>query len=34
MIISYQQFENIDLRYGTIVKVEAFPRAKKPAYKV
>lgn len=34
MIISYQEFENVDFRSGTIVKVESFPRAKKPAYKV
>jgi tRNA-binding protein len=34
MIISYQEFENVDLRSGTVVKVEPFPRAKKPAYKV
>ena len=34
MVISYQEFENVDLRSGTVVKVEPFPRAKKPAYKV
>jgi len=34
MIISYEDFEKVDLRSGTIVKVETFPRAKKPAYKV
>src|SRR5579872_927571 len=34
MIISYDQFDNVDLRSGTIVKAEEFPRAKKPAYKV
>lgn len=33
-IISYQEFENVDLRSGTVVKAEPFPRAKKPAYKV
>lgn len=32
--INYDVFESVDLRSGTIVKVEAFPRAKKPAYKV
>lgn len=32
--ISYDEFEKVDLRSGTIVKVEAFARAKKPAYKV
>ncbi|KTC94138.1 tRNA-binding protein [Legionella erythra] len=34
MIISYEEFAKVDLRSGTIVKVEPFPRAKKPAYKV
>ncbi|MBI5448404.1 MAG: tRNA-binding protein [Gammaproteobacteria bacterium] len=34
MIISYQEFENVDFRSGTVVKAEPFHRAKKPAYKV
>jgi tRNA-binding protein len=34
MIISYEDFEKVDLRSGTVIKVEPFPRAKKPAYKV
>lgn len=34
MIISYEDFAKVDLRSGTIIKVEEFPRAKKPAYKV
>ena len=34
MTISYEDFERVDLRSGTIVKVEEFSRAKKPAYKV
>lgn len=34
MIISYADFEKVDLRSGTIIKAEPFPRAKKPAYKV
>lgn len=34
MIISYEEFEKVDLRSGTVIKVEPFPRAKKPAYKV
>ena len=33
-IITYEEFERVDLRSGTIVKVEEFPRARKPAYKV
>lgn len=32
--ISYEEFERVNLRSGKIVKVEPFPRAKKPAYKV
>ena len=34
MTISYEDFEKVELRSGTIIKVEDFPRAKKPAYKV
>jgi tRNA-binding protein len=34
MIISYEAFEQVDLRSGTVVKAEVFLRAKKPAYKV
>jgi tRNA-binding protein len=34
MIITYDDFAKVDLRSGTIVKVEPFPRARKPAYKV
>lgn len=33
-IITYEQFEQVNLRSGTIVKVEEFPRAKKPAFKI
>ena len=33
-IITYDIFEQVNLRSGTIVKVEKFPKAKKPAYKV
>ena len=32
--ITYEEFERVNLRSGTIVKVEEFSRAKKPAYKV
>jgi tRNA-binding protein len=32
--ISYEEFAKVDLRLGTVVKVEEFPKAKKPAYKV
>lgn len=34
MTITYEQFEQVNLRSGTIVKVEEFPKAKKPAYKI
>lgn len=32
--ITYDDFTQVELRSGTIVKAEAFPKAKKPAYKV
>lgn len=34
MNISYEDFERVELRSGTITRVEPFPRAKKPAYQV
>ncbi len=34
MTISYDDFAKVELRSGTVTKVEEFPRAKKPAYKV
>jgi len=34
MVATYSDFEKLDFRSGTIIKVEEFPRAKKPAYKV
>ena len=34
MLISYDDFEKVDLRSGTITKVEEFARAKKPSYKI
>ena len=33
-IISYEEFSRVDLRSGKVIKVELFPRAQKPAYKV
>jgi len=33
-IITYQDFENVEVRSGTVVKAELFPQARKPAYKV
>ena len=32
--ISFDDFEKVELRSGTVVKVEPFPRANKPAYKI
>ncbi len=32
--ITYDDFEKVDLRSGAIVKVEEFPKARKPAFKV
>ena len=34
MNISYEDFEKVEFRSGTIIQVEHFPRAKKPAYQV
>ncbi|HJD65111.1 MAG TPA: hypothetical protein LFW10_03060 [Rickettsia endosymbiont of Diachasma alloeum] len=33
-MIIYKEFDNVELRSGTITKVEEFTRAKKPAFKV
>jgi tRNA-binding protein len=33
-IVTYTDFEKLDIRAGRIVAVEAFPMARKPAYKM
>jgi tRNA-binding protein len=32
--ISYEEFAGVEILSGTIIKVEAFPKARKPAYKI
>jgi len=32
--ITWQEFEKIELRVGTVTEVQAFPEARKPAYKI
>jgi len=32
--VSFEEFAKVEFRVGTIVKVEDFPKARKPAYKI
>ena len=32
--ITWQEFEQVEIRVGTIVEVDDFPEARKPAYKL
>lgn len=32
--ITYEEFEKVDLRSGTVIKAEVFPKARNPSYKV
>ena len=32
--ITWQEFEKVELRVGRVIKIEDFPEAKKPAYKL
>lgn len=34
MTITYEDFEKVDIRSGTVVKAEPFPRARNPSYKI
>lgn len=33
-VITYNDFEKVDIRVGTVVDVQDFPEARKPAYKL
>lgn len=33
-MITWEDFEKVEIRVGTVVEVQAFPEAKRPAYKI
>lgn len=33
-MISYEDFDNVEIRAGTIIEVNDFPKARKPAYQL
>ena len=33
-VISFEDFQKVDIRFGTIIEIDDFPKAKIPAYKL